>query len=132
FGVLINEATVKAKAMQLGLADAKGEVNEAGKVMARQALMTEQLSKAHGDLARTSGSTSNQIKAAKDQNLELAQAFGKFVTPAVGSLSQAWKNLAEDITKALTALNKWHASNSGTAGEIKTLNREIAARQGRI
>ena len=56
-GVLINAAAVETKALELGLADANGEISEGNKILARSELIYEQLGKSGtlGDFARTSG-----------------------------------------------------------------------------
>ena len=56
-GILLNAAMVEAKALEMGLGDANGEISEGNKIMARQALILEKLGEqgALGDFARTSG-----------------------------------------------------------------------------
>lgn len=85
-GVLLSENAVKAKAMALGIASAKGEMSEQAKVTARAAIIMEQLSTAQGDVIRTSGSAANQIKTAKAAFDELQVVIGTKLLPALTPL----------------------------------------------
>lgn len=92
-GVLLTEAAVKAKAMEMGLAGAGGELSEAAKVQARYALILEQTVNAQGDFARTSGGLANQLRALKGHWGDTLKILGD--------------NLLPIVTKVLQQLNKW-------------------------
>jgi hypothetical protein len=62
FGVLINIATVNAKALQMGMKRVNGQFSESDKVMARMQLIKEGLVKAKGDRERTIDSPANTIR----------------------------------------------------------------------
>ena len=84
-GVLINAAGVEAKALEMGLADANGEISEGNKIMARQALILEQLGKqgALGDFARTSGGLANQMRILKARFKNVGIEIGRKLLPLV-------------------------------------------------
>lgn len=88
FGIFLSDATMKAKAAQMGLT---GELTEGQKVAVRQKIILEQMGDAQGDLARTSGSLANQQRALKGRITEAATAMGQAFLPAgqkvVGFLS---------------------------------------------
>lgn len=92
-GVSFNEAQVKAKAMQLGLADASGELSESAKVQARYALIMEQTSSAQGDFARTADSVANQTRSIQAQIEDLAASFGEKLLPQTGMALGALEGL---------------------------------------
>ena len=92
-GVLLNETAVKAKAMEMGLANSNGELSEAAKVQARYALILEQTVNAQGDLARTSGSFANQLRGLKSNWGDFLKIVGDQLLPIV--------------TKLLTKLNEF-------------------------
>ena len=79
FGVLLNDAAVKAQAMKMGLYDGTGALSAQAKVLATQKLILEQTSDAQGDFARTSDGAANQqrILAAQVDNakVSIGQAF---------------------------------------------------------
>ena len=81
FGVFLTEAVVRAKALEMGIVSAGEELNEQGKIMVRAALITEGLSKAYGDVARTSDSLANRLRAIGGMVRELAIEFGQILEP---------------------------------------------------
>lgn len=97
-GVNINEATVKAKAMELGLADVSGELTDAAKVQARYALILEQTKNAQGDFARTSGGLANQQRILSAAFTDLKAGIGMALLPVLTSLT---KLLIAEVVPAL-------------------------------
>jgi hypothetical protein len=88
-GVFINEAAVKSKAMELGIAEANGEVSEGAKVQARYALIIEQSSKAQGDAARTADSLANRQRAANARLEDAKARLGQDLIPAAADATDA-------------------------------------------
>lgn len=86
FGVVINEAAVQAKAMQLGLGDATGELTEQEKVLARLELIMEGTTIAQGNFALTSDGLANsqRILSAEWRNAQIE--IGNALLPTVLSL----------------------------------------------
>jgi hypothetical protein len=70
FGVSLSDAAIRAKAVELGLADTTAEVDANGKAVAALELIYEQTSKTQGDFIRTSGEAANaqRILAAEFEN----------------------------------------------------------------
>jgi hypothetical protein len=81
FGVFLSEAAVKAKALELGLGDANGELSEQEKIMARAAIIMEQTKDAQGDLARTSNSAANEQRALTAVMQEQSVRIGQILLP---------------------------------------------------
>lgn len=110
-GVALNAASVEAKAVQLGLASANGEISEAAKVQARYALILEQTTNAQGDFARTSegfANTQRRFNAA----LQTAQAtIGQALLPALTDLLDA----GVELLPILTSIGEGFA---GVAGDV--------------
>lgn len=86
FGVFLTEATVKAKAMELGLVGVGNELTEQEKIMARYALILEQTQNAQGDVARTSDGTANKMRETKAAFEELQVVVGTKLLPALTPL----------------------------------------------
>ena len=63
YGVVLNATTVQQKALEMGLAETKDELTAADKAQAAYKLMVEGSTAAIGDMARTSDSYANQLKA---------------------------------------------------------------------
>jgi hypothetical protein len=80
YGVLLDDATLRNKALQLGLIQTtKQALNPATKSLAAQAVILEQTADAQGDFARTSGGAANQQRildaTIKDATTQIGRAF---------------------------------------------------------
>ena len=95
-GILFNAAMVEAKALEMGLADVNGEISEGSKIMARQALIMEQLGAqgALGDFSRTSGGLANQQRILKARLKDVGITIGTALLPIA-------MKLAEGVTKLI-------------------------------
>lgn len=94
-GVFINEAAVSAKALELGLDKVNGKYTDQQKIVARAALIQEQLSDATGDVTRTFDSAQNQLKRSAAAFEELRVVIGTKLIPVLTPL-------IEKIADALT------------------------------
>lgn len=103
-GVFLNEATVKAKAMEMGLADGNGELSEAAKLQARYALILEQTGTAQGDFARTSDSLANQQRILNAEIDNLKVKLGAELAPIA-------KAALEAVLAGLAGLKSWWDEN---------------------
>lgn len=120
FGVLLSEAAVKAKGMEMGLADARGELTEAEKVQARYALILEQTAIQQGDFANTSGELANsqRILAAEFSNLQAEIGEGlipvaRLAVSVARDLIREARDLSSDLFGAGRGAN---AAAGGVAG----------------
>ena len=100
-GININEAGVKAKAMELGLAGANGELTEAAKVQSRYALILEQSRDAQGDFSRTSTGLANAQRIISASFADIQAQIGTQLLPLVAPLVSAF---ATQLPGALTTL----------------------------
>ena len=101
YGIVLTEDAVKAKALAMGL----DKASNSSKMLARQALITEQMmaSGAMGDATRTANSLSNQLKMLKYNFQALGQAIGS----CFGGLLQVVVPVLNKIVSACTvAFNK--------------------------
>ncbi|RPI62109.1 MAG: hypothetical protein EHM48_04620, partial [Planctomycetaceae bacterium] len=110
-GINLSEATVKTKAMELGLADATGQVSQAGLVQARYALILEQTKTAQGDFARTANGLANSMKTAKAKLEDTASALGEKLIPYairavewLGKMADAFGNLSPGTQDSIVAI----------------------------
>jgi phage-related protein len=86
FGVSMNEAAVKAKALELGLEDADGQLSQSAKTTARLALLFEQTDKIAGDFVNTSGDLANAQRVARAQWENFMASVGKLALPVLGKV----------------------------------------------
>jgi hypothetical protein len=104
-GVNINDAAVKAKAMELGLGGANGALTDQEKILARYALIMDQTKNAQGDFARTSDGLANSTRTLKAQFEDTLASFGQALLPLATKLISAlipildWFNALPDSAK---------------------------------
>lgn len=97
YGVLLDDATLKAKAFEMGLYDGKGALTQQAKILAAQAAIYEQTGDAQGDFARTSGGLANQqrILAARFENLKAS--LGQALLPIALKIATAFGRLIDKV-----------------------------------
>lgn len=127
YGVLLNDATLKAAAMELGIYSGSGALGQQAKILAAQRVIYKQTGDAQGDFSRTSGGLANQQKilSATLENVQtnlgtallplfikLVRFFNEKVTPALEEVANAFGDggLVFGIQVAL--------SKMGSAGPI--------------
>lgn len=88
-GINLNAAAVEAKALEMGLADANGEVSEAEKVQARLQIITEQAANATGDFARTADDAANKSRIVAAQYENMQATIGERLLPMKLKLLEA-------------------------------------------
>lgn len=87
FGINLNEATLKQKALDLGLIDSTtGTLPAAVKAQAAYALAMEQSKTAQGDFARTSGGLANQQRIASAKISDAMAKLGQKIMPIVAKI----------------------------------------------
>lgn len=107
FGVFMTEAAVKAQALKMGLVPLNGELSEQQKIMARAGLIMAQTGNAQGDLARTSGSTSNQLRAANAAWENMSLVIGQQLIPALTPAIQMFSEIIAGFSKLSPETRKW-------------------------
>lgn len=102
YGANLNDATLKQKALELGLIrSTKAALEPAVKAQAAYALVFEQTKTAQGDFARTSGNLANQQRSMTAQWADAKAELGEGLLPVMVSVAQfvndqlipAWKTL---------------------------------------
>ena len=111
YGVLLDDASMRAKALEMGIYDGNGSLTAQQKILAANALIFEQTSDAQGDFARTSDGLANQqrILSARIENvkarlgtallpiaLKVAGAFSTFIEK-VAPLVERWLPKLQDL-----------------------------------
>lgn len=116
FGVLLDDATLRAKALELGIVNTtKQALTPQNKILAANALIFEQTATQQGDFARTSDGLANsqRILAAQFENLKitagaaLAPAFGELVkaaVPVIEALGPVMTQVLAALAPAITSL----------------------------
>jgi len=107
-GILVDDATVKTKAYEMGLAAAGSELSQQQKVQARYAVIMEQTSSMQGDFARTSDEVANSRRRMNATIEDSIAKIGSGLQPAFKALLGAALPVAETIGEiAETKLGQW-------------------------
>lgn len=96
----IRAATVEQRAMQMGLADANGEISDQAKALATYQLLIEGAGAATGDFARTQDSAANRMRQAQAAIENAAAELGEDLLPVVAQGA----GFVADLANALAAL----------------------------
>lgn len=120
FGVNLNEATIRAEALRLGLIkNIKEALTPAAKAQASYSLILKQTSLAQGDFARTSGGLANQQRILRAQLGNLSAAFGQLLLPAVtGVVSGLNRGLVPALGALPDQLRRVAARVADVRGEL--------------
>lgn len=107
FGVFLTEAKVKAQALAMGLKPVGKEFSEQQKIVARYALIMAETKNAQGDVARTSESTANRIRASQAAWSNLQVVVGEKLIPALTPLIAQLAGALEWFGKLSPATQGW-------------------------
>lgn len=117
FNVMLDESTLKAKAMELGIYSGTGALSQQQKMLATQASILEQTTVQQGDFGRTSGGAAGQQKILEASLKNTADTLGKQLLP-----------LQIKLLENLNGLVDWFGNLSeGTQGWIVKLGLAAAA-----
>lgn len=99
FGILLDDATLKARAMALGIYEGTGPLTQQQRVLAAQAEILQQGAVASGDYQKTQGGLANQQRELRANVADLSGSFGKLLLPAMTAIVAFLNN---SILPALT------------------------------
>lgn len=123
FGVLLDDATLKAKAMELGIYDGNGALDAQQKILAAHKVILEQTNDAQGDFERTSDSLNNRTKILEATVSDLKTAFGVGLLGALEDSTAATG--ADGLTGAMQDLKPALEDVGGYVGENIELYAEL-------
>lgn len=103
-GINLSAAAVKAKALQMGLADANGEVSQAAILQARYAVMLDQSKNAQGDFARTADGLANSLKIADAEVANLKVQLGELTIRPYTAVVHVVAEGLSDVNDAIAYL----------------------------
>lgn len=104
YGVSLKQASIDAKAAELGFTKVGGSFDNEAQQAATLALIMEQTADAHGAFARESDTLSHQIQVLKAHLGDFAAKAGSLVLPAVTALASA---AIEHLVPAMDQLSTW-------------------------
>jgi hypothetical protein len=107
FGVLLNDATLKQEALNLGIYDGKGALTAQQKILAAQSAIYKQTTDAQGDFLRTSDGLANSQRTLSAEFANIQAQLGQKLLP-----------LMEDFTQSLLSISDWVRRNPKTFNVI--------------
>jgi hypothetical protein len=132
FGVFMTDAAVKAQALKMGLKPVGKELSEQQKIMARAGLIMAQTTAAQGDLARTSGSTANQLRASESAWRNMSLIVGQQLIPALTPLIQTFTGIIQKFSTLSPETRKWIVIVGGAVAVLGPLLVGVASVAGAI
>ena len=131
-GVFLNEAAVQAKAAELGLKGVNGVLTDQEKIVARAAIIQEQLAAAQGDVLRTSDSAANQIKTMNAAVEELQVAVGQRLLPQLTPLISLTADVVTMMAEAAQSMDTATRSSADLVRGIRTISGVVGDMLGRF
>ncbi len=141
YGVVVNEATIKAEAFAAGIGDGKTKLTAQEKALATYNLILKGTTDAQGDLLRTQDSNTNVVRRLADANKELGIELGTIINEGITPMAKAtgtlvirfteWLKKSREINDTISELGE---TGKTTTTEVETLqaaveklNQEITA-----
>ena len=118
YGVMLDDATLKQKASELGIYDGNGALTQQQKVLAANASILDQTGAAQGDFARTSEGMANQSRILKaelenvkaeigEALLPVALGFANFLNDTlIPALKELWEQHGPEIRKVFQQIKE--------------------------
>lgn len=95
YGMGVNDATVKTKALEMGLYSGKGQMELSAKQAATLALIMEQTADAQGQAAREADGASGSLRSLLTELKNLSTEVGEILLPIITPMITSLKEMAE-------------------------------------
>lgn len=102
YGVLLDDATLKARAMEMGIYDGNGALTQQERVLAAQQEIFAQTITQQGDFARTSDGLANSQRILTATFEDMKATVGAALLPAFTALAQAMVPIVNQLAPMLT------------------------------
>jgi hypothetical protein len=107
YGVLLDDATLKARASTMGIYKGTGALTAQQKVLAAQAEIMNQTQLAQGDFARTQDGLANSTRTLNAQLSDLSSTVGSKLLPVVTDYTKAASKVAQATIGAEGQTSGW-------------------------
>lgn len=101
YGVVLNETTVKEKALAMGLAKTKDELTAGQKAQAAHQIIMESSAAAIGDMKRTSDGYANTTKRLSAEWEDFSAVLGEKFLPAASRIKGVTADILNNLTNAI-------------------------------
>jgi hypothetical protein len=118
YGVLLNQVTIEAKAVEMGLYDGEGALSAQAKTLATYQVILDQTKDAQGDFARTSDGLAGQQKILTSELENLKAEMGKGLLPMMTNVITEANKVARAFSgKDADGLSERARELSGNLGD---------------
>ncbi len=121
YGMAVNEALIKQKALELGLVGVNGEMTLQAKQGATLALIWEQTGAAQGQAAREADGASGAMRALKTEITNLTTELGEVLLPVITPIVTSLRDIVSGIRDLSPEAKKVIVVISGIAAAIGPL-----------
>ena len=126
YGVLLDDATLKAEALSQGLYDGVGALSPATRALAAYSVILKQTGDAQGDFARTSSGLAGQKKILQAQFDDLTVAVGQAFLPVIQDAVTAmndldFESIAEHIQFAIDGFGSFSSAVADSSEQLLAL-----------
>lgn len=127
YGVLLDDATLKAEAFAKGLYNGKGTLEPASRALAAYSVILKQTTAAQGDFAKTSDGLANSQKILDAELKNASTEIGKALLPAMSALVKLMRDIDwQSVGKDIGALAESFISLSRNVGDAYNSFRSFA------
>ena len=121
YGMAVNDAMIKTKALEMGLYDGTGQMDLATKQAATLALIMEQTGAAQGQAAREAKGASGSMRAFATEIKNLAADIGEVLLPVITPLLASLGEIVKKISELSPETQKIIIAIAGVAAAIGPL-----------
>jgi hypothetical protein len=115
YGVFLNDATLRQRALNMGIYDGNGILTSAQRAQAAYAEILAQTTKAQGDFERTSGGLANQQRILTANIENLRASFGAGLVPALADGTSRLNEFLPLVDKGVVAFAAYQQAALGAA-----------------
>jgi len=121
YGMGVNDATIKAKALEMGLSDGTGALTLQAKQAATLALIMEQTADAQGQAAREADGASGSMRSLQTELKNIATDIGEILLPIITPLVASIKEMVQRFAVLSPEAQKTIVVIAGIAAAIGPL-----------
>lgn len=125
YGVMLSQAAVQEKALEMGLITAGEALDKTSKFQATYALILDQTTAAQGDFARTAAGYANQQRILAAQQEEAWTRLGEVIKPIALFITQAMSAIivaiVGTVTEVANAFKSWIDNNQQLVSTVSEL-----------
>lgn len=131
-GVVINEARLQNKALELGVEKVGKSFTAAQKSILVYNILLDDTQKMQGDAAATSESTANKIKFLQRDLAELATSLGEFVIPQIQAFVTGVNMISGAIGGVINKVKEMTTSNKDAGDSFEQMARQNLEASGQL